>query len=96
MSQIDTAVREHEERCNESIEKRLVPWTWMIGIVVVLLSSIGGVSWFLSSGYSAVNFKAEYNNEKCIKIGKRLDKIETMQADVQWIRSSIEKQNKTH
>lgn len=94
MTQIETAVREHEERCSENIEKRLVPWTWMIGIALTLLTSIGVVSWYLSAGYSSINFKTEYNNEKCIKLGKRLDRIETIQADVTWIRKKMEKENR--
>ena len=91
MSQIEEAIRDHERRCGSTIEKRLVPWTWMITIIISLILSIGGVSWFLSAGYADVSSKTTGVIVKCDKFEKRLDKLETMQKDITWIRNALTK-----
>ena len=94
MGLIDTAIREHEERCNMLIEKRLVPWNWLIGIIIIILMSIGGISWSLSAGYEQVSNIAKQNFRRAEKFEKRLDKLEAIQNDIKWIRSDLENKNK--
>ena len=94
MSDIEAAIIDHEVRCNETIGKRLVPWTWMVGIIMSLILTIGGVSWFLSSGYAETSKNCEFTNEKCISLEKRLDRLESMKEDIEWIREDMEKKNK--
>lgn len=91
---IEAAIIDHEVRCEENISKRLVPWPWMVGFVMLFILSIGCVSWFLSAGYAETKSNSIYNTERCIKIEKRLDKIEDMQKDITWIREDIERKNK--
>jgi len=94
MSDIEAAIIDHEVRCEENIAKRLVPWPWMVGFIMLFILGISGVSWFLSAGYAETKSTGDYNTERCIKIEKRLDKLEDIQVDITWIRNDIENKNK--
>lgn len=84
MSQIEEAIREHEERCEVSINSRLVSWKWLITIVIGFLVTLITTAWSLAS--STTEAKIRISDHE-----KRLSHIEGIYDDIKFIRKKLEK-----
>ena len=91
MSQIEDAIREHEERCNTNIEERLVSWKWLIttivGFVIVLLTTAWCVASSSSQFKTETKIKLEEHEKRIVKIENTLNFI---YEDVRWVRKKLE------
>lgn len=83
MSQIEEAIREHEERCELSISSRLVSWKWLITIIAGFVVTLMTTAWALASATTETKIKID-NHEK------RITKIETIYDDIKFIRQKLE------
>lgn len=91
MSQIEDAIRDHEERCNENIEKRLVSWKWLIttvaSFVVILLTTAWCIASSSSQFKTETKIKLEEHEKRITKIEKVFDNI---YEDIKYIRKKLE------
>jgi len=81
MSQLDEAIRDHETRCAEELPKKYVPWTWVVGICVLLLGAIGGTSAALSKQLQKVDTESSLLQENDRRQDLKIEKIEQTLAD---------------
>jgi hypothetical protein len=85
---VDETIQTHFETCREELPKKFVPWTWVVGIALLLLGSIGtGVAVAVSHAKDT-DFKADRALEQNFNQDRRLQNLESMQADIRWMREN--------
>lgn len=84
MSQIEEAVRMHEEHCSGTINQRLVSWKWLVSIITGGVVTVITIVWCLAS--STAEAKQNIRQHE-----KRITKIESIYEDIKWIRKKLEK-----
>jgi hypothetical protein len=87
MSVIEDAVREHEERCNENIEKRLVSWKWLITVIAGFLVTLLTTAWTLASSTTESRVKINEHEKRITQVE---DIYKGMREDIKFIRKQVE------
>jgi membrane protein implicated in regulation of membrane protease activity len=87
MSQIEEAIREHEERCELSINSRLVSWKWLITIVAGFLVTLITTAWSLSSSTTEAKVKLNQYEKRLIEVENT---YKEMYKDIKFIRGKFE------
>jgi hypothetical protein len=88
MSAIEEAIQTHFETCTEELPKKFVPWTWVVGIALLLLGSIGTGVGVTVSHAKDTDFKADRALEQNFNQDRRLQNLESMQGDIRWMREN--------
>lgn len=91
MGAIDEAIIEHFKTCSKELPKKFVPWTWVVGICVILLAGMGGTTAFFGGGIKDAAHLAQTAIEKNRDQDRRLESLESIHLDIKKIREILEK-----
>jgi hypothetical protein len=101
VTQISEAIEDHWKICKEELPKKFVPWTWVVGICMILLTAIGASVWGLSDRFSVVNIKVENALQKNVEQDARIVELRAVaeyaretRDDVKEMKSLIKKLTK--